>query len=852
MRKNNILEIVLTVITGICAILAILLVTKEQVKVFKYYLYVRQSFISVDDVITKFLIIKLIFSVALFVLGICNVYLYIFSFERTVFLQYSRLFMLAAGVISTIWETQTLFYAKRWVSLVWIKGGDAFTILYTICAINILIKQLRIKQKDIYGYFVSLIGIFFVALATVTPPVNAVDILKYFYYFIMLCTLFIIVCVFSKREVITDFYIVFFSGALCIFTFLIAWYKLDVTAFYHLFYQNYYPLCLSVYSILLFLFGFFRYRKGVVYNKEINRKIHEVNKFKSEVSTILIRHCLQPLNVIAGLNELIQSEKAGEINDRQSHLLKNIACELKKLKLSMNDIRDYTLFRGNSIKPSKMMIDIHIILKQALLSFHNSEELVCSFDEASNGYIYGDPYELIQANQILISHLLMYKAGNTISVSTGTADDEIKVSYSITADYEKRLRIRRMQKILKKRQIIQSALYDDDIQLAILKNILLFHDAEVSTSLNSRDLFVVSYSLPLCPKTDQSLEYENYDGSSLPAVNKRYKKIVLISEEPAQIEIIKSYLEAEPYTLVIFSIVAAAIKYISEEQNIGLVIIGTTFVGLSNDEICRKIGKTYSLGQLPRLLIRREKNVNLSDSLLQEVNDILTEPYEKGELLLKIRLLMALQESVEGELKARLDFLQVQMNPHFIFNSISMIMPLCIEQPEKAYHLLGNFSDYLRRSLYSGELQRLVPIHREIDLVTSYLELEKARFGDRILYTISIECDEECLILPLMIEPIVENSVKHGKNKEAEYLKIELIIQQEEEWLYIQIRDNGVGISEKKLKEIIEMNSTHSIGLSNLKKRLMVYYKEKLEISSILGEGTVVSFKIPCRHGGEV
>ena len=186
---------------------------------------------------------------------------------------------------------------------------------------------------------------------------------------------------------------------------------------------------------------------------------------------------------------------------------------------------------------------------------------------------------------------------------------------------------------------------------------------------------------------------------------------------------------------------------------------------------------------------------------------------------MKISSLVYLKKSVEDALRSRLEFLQSQMDPHFIFNTISTIMPLCLSDSEKAYNLLADFSEYLRGNLFADNLYSEVSIKREMELIYSYLAIEEARFGGKIEYTINCDCSEDAKILPLMIEPLVENSVKHGRDG-GKILKIMVDIIHSENWLYIQVEDNGKGISEERMREINDMSDEKSIGLANLNKRL--------------------------------
>lgn len=216
----------------------------------------------------------------------------------------------------------------------------------------------------------------------------------------------------------------------------------------------------------------------------------------------------------------------------------------------------------------------------------------------------------------------------------------------------------------------------------------------------------------------------------------------------------------------------------------------------------------------------------------------------------KLHSLIILQESAKESMLSRLDFLQAQMDPHFIFNTISTIMPLCMEEPEEAYRLLGYFSEYLRGSLYHKGLNTTILLEQELELIHAYLNIQEVRFSHMIRYILVNEVDETVKILPLIVEPIVENSVKHGRMAGKELL-ICLEIRKEGNGIRFIIEDNGKGMSEEKVQAVLQDNSeemsngSYSIGLMNLRKRLQIYYQSVLRIESSEGEGTKISFTIP-------
>lgn len=209
----------------------------------------------------------------------------------------------------------------------------------------------------------------------------------------------------------------------------------------------------------------------------------------------------------------------------------------------------------------------------------------------------------------------------------------------------------------------------------------------------------------------------------------------------------------------------------------------------------------------------------------------------------------AFQLAKDAEIKA----LQAQINPHFLFNALNIIMSLIRTKPEQARQLLRSLSFFLRQNV-TGTTEQLVTLERELSYVKAYLEIIEARFVDRL--TIIYEIDESLLyemIPPFTLQPIVENAIQHGINDKKEKCSVKICIRQIERNEYeIQVEDNGVGIAPQR-KELIGKQEVTSktgtgMGLYNVNRRLVMTFggESGLNVNSVLGEGTTIGFRI-CR-----
>jgi two-component system sensor histidine kinase LytS len=195
-------------------------------------------------------------------------------------------------------------------------------------------------------------------------------------------------------------------------------------------------------------------------------------------------------------------------------------------------------------------------------------------------------------------------------------------------------------------------------------------------------------------------------------------------------------------------------------------------------------------------------------------------------------------------MKAELHALEAQINPHFLFNAINTIVSLTRTDTEKARTLLIYLSDYFRRNM--NNCRDLISLQEELNHVNAYLKIEKARFEDKLLINIVNEISETIFVPPLIIQPIIENAIKHGILKKIEGGTILLEIFKKQNLVNIIVTDNGIGIDKNNLEKIKKFDS-NSVGINNVYRRLNSLFHEdtSFEIISNIDIGTKVIITLP-------
>lgn len=198
-------------------------------------------------------------------------------------------------------------------------------------------------------------------------------------------------------------------------------------------------------------------------------------------------------------------------------------------------------------------------------------------------------------------------------------------------------------------------------------------------------------------------------------------------------------------------------------------------------------------------------------------------------------------EHQEKELaEARIDIMLSQIQPHFLYNSLTAIRRLCDHDPQQAKDAIREFALFLRANMDSLKSKAPIPFEQELLHVKSYLALEQQRFQDRLTVSYEIE-DQDFSIPPLTMQPVVENAVRHGILKKAEGGTIIIRTTRTDTAYVITVTDNGVGFTPGQENHD---NRSH-IGIENVRARLSALCGGTLEIQSRTGVGTTAIITIP-------
>ncbi|QOR67194.1 sensor histidine kinase [Cytobacillus suaedae] len=279
-----------------------------------------------------------------------------------------------------------------------------------------------------------------------------------------------------------------------------------------------------------------------------------------------------------------------------------------------------------------------------------------------------------------------------------------------------------------------------------------------------------------------------------------------------------------------------------------LVILATLFVSFKITSPIRILSQNIQQVEEGKMEVQ-------FDSLGQDEIGILG--YRFKQMVEKVNHLINREYRLQLENKTnQLKVLQSQLNPHFLYNALQSIGTVALKNNvPQIYTLVTHLSKIMRYGMNMED--DIVPLIKEINYTKAFLLLQKERFGENLHY--SIELEEEISNVPvpkMLLQPIIENYFKHGFDIREGVGSISMECKQDEDDLVITVRDNGVGVSDQRLKEIYQHfeegkrtrdEEESNIGLNNVYVRLKLYYENRasLQLTNVEAGGLAVTIKLP-------
>lgn len=613
--------------------------------------------------------------------------------------------------------------------------------------------------------------------------------------------------------------------------------------------------------------------------EDAQKHLLSLDKMKDEFLTNVSHELKTPLHGVIGLAECTRDALLKQTAVESEHNLNLIIKSGARLASLVDEIADFATLKNHQVRLNKTAVNLHDLVQMVITleKFAIIDQKV-ELENQIPPYIplvEADSERLMQVFHNLIRNAITYTDKGQVSIIAHIENENVVISVrdtgiGITPSRLKSIFMPFEQDDSANKKICGGL----GLGLSISKSLLELHNSELSVASEIGKGSCFSFTLPRWQGKDQDVSIGTFDtallsrliktSAAIPSPELNFpdklgeeengaKKILVVDDEEVNLVVAKNCFYGMNFRVVCVRSGEEALKEVLN-NDYNLVLVDMMMPGLNGIEVCREIRKTYSENTLPIIMSTvRNRPEDIEASFLAKANDYIAKPFHKKELLARVQAQMRSQEAYETErraYRAEIAALQAQIQPHFLYNTLNTIITFCRTNPTKAAELLEELSDYLQNKFRFNSMN-LIPLEQELDLIRSYLAIEKVRFGKRLNIVFDIDADLKLLIPPLILQPLVENAVKHGVYPKREGGTIQITIKETAEAANIIVADDGVGILPDKVECLLKDKNVAEagIGLSNINKRLQRHYGYRLDIQSSLGKGTVITVKIPHKRG---
>ncbi|MDQ0724922.1 two-component system sensor histidine kinase ChiS [Paenibacillus sp. W4I10] len=641
----------------------------------------------------------------------------------------------------------------------------------------------------------------------------------------------------------------------------------------------FYPIDLIVAFVVFASFWFVRFTKTAIRAEKQAAELKKVDKQKDEFLANTSHELRNPLHAIINIAQSIIIRRNSRMDTMDQEDLMLITKVGQRMSHLLDDLIDITLLKDSRITLNIASVSLSAVSRGIIqmlnyMTVNKNVQLVNEIPDSLPN-VAADENRLIQIIFNLVHNALKYTSEGSVSLRAEVLNKTVYIHIADTGiGINEEMKHRIFSPYEQSDSSITSQGSGLGLGLSICKNLVELHGGtlELKSVLGKGSIF--TFNLPLAATTtttttsieglnkghvieDHPVQIQHtMKGNSEVAVSSEngYKmesvtgSILIVDDDAINLKVIKSLLDLSSYDVTTVNSAEKALKQISLNQW-DLVVVDVMMPEMSGYELTELIRKKFTIFELPVLLLTaRIRPEDIHTGFLAGANDYLAKPVEVLELQSRVRALIHFKQSVDEQLRMEAAWLQAQIQPHFLFNTINSIASLSLLDPDRMIALLVTFGDYLKGSFNSRNLERLVPLSHELDLLRAYLYIEKERFGERLEVEWNLPDHLEAKLPPLTIQPIVENAIRHGILNRASGGKLTITAKKEENCIKFIIHDNGVGMDETKLSSLLDGKKkagTSGVGIINTDRRLKKIYGQGLAIQSTPGGGTTVSFIVP-------
>ncbi|WP_035154960.1 ATP-binding protein [Cohnella thermotolerans] len=612
--------------------------------------------------------------------------------------------------------------------------------------------------------------------------------------------------------------------------------------------------------------------------EQLSERLKSLDKLKDEFLASTSHELRTPLYGMINIAESLIGGAAGKLSPAQEENLSLIVSAGKRLANLVSDILDFSKLRNGEIVLRTRPVDLRPLVQAVFGMFGHmaADKPVRFVERLPNGLppAMADKDRLTQILYNLIGNALKFTKQGEIAVSAQEKNGILTVRVEDTGiGIEEGRREAIFASFEQAGGAISREYGGMGLGLSVTRRLVELHGGRIQVESEVGRGSVFTFTLPAAVGAEkEGAGAESRQAALLPeltlaasAVSASSESgplrpgpagdgeftILVADDDAANRQVLLNLLTLEGYSVIAVSDGYDALVQLDGKRKIDLIVVDWMMPGLSGYDVCRAVRSRFSLSELPLLILTaRNRTEDMLAGFEAGANDFVGKPVEAEELKARVRTLLGVKKSAEDLIRSEMAFLRAQIKPHFLFNTINTVISVSYRDVEEAQVLLTKLSSFLRESFDFDNREQLIPLSRELELVKSYLHIEQVRFGRRLRVEYDLDDGIEIDVPPLIVQPIVENAVRHGVTKRPEGGRVRITARAERDaGVTIIVEDDGPGMAPPSDPDspAVTGGVRQGVGLANIDRRLRALYGAGLDILSTPGRGTIVTIRIPGR-----
>lgn len=635
---------------------------------------------------------------------------------------------------------------------------------------------------------------------------------------------------------------------------------------------DYYPFDMIITALALAAYWFTRHIRSAEQSKQLAEMLQETDKRKDDFLAHTSHELRNPLHGMLTIAQTVLDDETARNDGKHRESLSLLISVGRRMSLLLNDLLDINRLKEKAVRIEPAPVRIQAVVSGVIdmLRYMTEGKPIRFENRLPDAFpaVYADENRLTQIMFNLLHNAVKFTPEGNIAIDAELRNGRARLTVTDTGIGMEEETLKRVFMPYEQADSAITAPGGLGLGLNICKQLVELHGGtiEAASAPNRGSAFTIE--LPLADD-DGTFAPERFVAQAeaaaagepagspsaadapvaQPSSSGSGIRILAVDDDPVNLRVLTHTLATEGFEIGTATSGDDALTML-DAAKWDAMIVDVMMPGMSGYELTRRVRQRYSLSELPILLLTaRSRPEDIHSGFAVGANDYIAKPVDAMELKSRIRALTELTLSVRDRIRMEAAWLQAQIQPHFLFNTLNAIVSLGESDTERMRELANVFGVYLRASYDFHNSDKLVPLGNELELVQAYLFIEKERFGDRLQVQWEVHASSMLLVPPLSIQPLVENAVRHGVLKRQRGGQIVIRIAEDAGHVEVCVEDDGAGMDESTLDKLLERSVPRSggrsgIGLINTDRRLKQLYGQGLFIESRPGLGTKVTFRV--------